>query len=133
MTELELTWDLREAPISIENFVSRHQEVSVLVTAVEGKKFSASLKRLNGNPWLNPPEIGDTFDGTIRMVTEYGYFVFLTPELEGLLLRESAKSEFAKGQAIYVRVALCDPDRERIMLEPATKDSSSDQDSIVAT
>jgi len=106
------------------------QEVSVVVLGIDGDKRRISLgyKQAQPNPWKAFAEnnsAGDVITGKIKNVTEFGLFVELTPELDGMVyisdiswdkLDEEELKKFAKGVEVTAKILSIDLEKERIML-----------------
>ncbi|NWG71461.1 MAG: 30S ribosomal protein S1 [Parvularculaceae bacterium] len=110
--------------------VSTSQEVDVMVLEVdEGKRrVSLGLKQCANNPWETFAEqhpIGSVIEGEIKNITEFGLFVGITDEMDGMVHLsdldwnkpgEEAIKDYAKGQRVKAKVLDVDPDKERIAL-----------------
>lgn len=63
-------------------------KVEVLVIGIDGDKISLSMKRLQPDPWLEAVEkfkIGDIVSGKVNRITEFGAFVKLDEDINGLI------------------------------------------------
>ncbi len=110
--------------------VSTSQEVDVMVLEVdEGKRrVSLGLKQCLNNPWESFAElhpIGSVIEGEIKNITEFGLFVGITDEMDGMVhlsdldwnrAGEEAIKDYSKGQTVQAKVLDVDPDKERIAL-----------------
>jgi small subunit ribosomal protein S1 len=110
--------------------VSNSQEVEVMVLEVDEHKrrVSLGLKQCLNNPWEAFAEqypIGSVIEGEIKNITEFGLFVGLTEEMDGMVHLsdldwnrpgEEVIKEYAKGQMVKAKVLDVDPDKERISL-----------------
>ncbi len=110
--------------------VSTSQEVDVMVLEVdEGKRrVSLGLKQCANNPWETFAEqhpIGSVIEGEIKNITEFGLFVGITDEMDGMVHLsdldwnkpgEEALKDYAKGQRVKAKVLDVDPEKERIAL-----------------
>ncbi len=110
--------------------VSTSQQVDVVVLEVdEGKRrISLGLKQTMSNPWdafLDTHPIGSVIEGEIKNITEFGLFVGLTEEIDGMVHLsdldwnkpgEEAIKDYAKGQKVRAKVLDVDVDKERISL-----------------
>jgi small subunit ribosomal protein S1 len=101
--------------------------VRVKVIGVEGEKLSLSIKQLQKDPWEEIAErypVGKRVKGTVTRLTEYGAFVKLEPEINGLVhLTEIAHEKVTDpaealtiGQKVDVQVINIEPDERRIGL-----------------
>ncbi len=110
--------------------VSTSQEVEVMVLEVDEAKrrISLGLKQCLSNPWENFAErhpVGSIVEGEIKNITEFGLFVGITEDMDGLVhlsdldwnrSGEDAIQDYEKGQVIKAKVHEVDPERERISL-----------------
>ena len=110
--------------------VSTSQEVEVMVLEVDATKrrISLGLKQCADNPWERFAEehpIGSMIEGEIKNITEFGLFVGLNEEMDGMVhlsdldwnrSGEEAIKDYQKGQVIQAKVLDVDPDKERISL-----------------
>ena len=100
----------------------------VLDVDLSKRRISLGLKQCAGNPWeeysaANPA--GTEIEGEIRNITEFGLFVGLTEEIDGLVhlsdiswneTGEEAVRNYKKGDEIETVILSIDPERERISL-----------------
>jgi small subunit ribosomal protein S1 len=104
-------------------------EIKVKVVGVDKDKERVSLSRkiLLPNPWLKLAEkyhIGSLVEGKIVSVLEFGAFVEIQKDLQGLvhiseigyLNTEDPKSAVKKGDPVLVKIMGIDPKRERVSL-----------------
>jgi small subunit ribosomal protein S1 len=110
--------------------VSTSQQVDVVVLEVDESKrrISLGLKQTMSNPWdafLDTHPIGSVIEGEIKNITEFGLFVGLTEEIDGMVHLsdldwnkpgEEAIKDYAKGQKVRAKVLDVDVDKERISL-----------------
>ncbi|MEX0644615.1 MAG: S1 RNA-binding domain-containing protein, partial [Parvularculaceae bacterium] len=110
--------------------VSTSQEVEVMVLEVDEQKrrISLGLKQCADNPWERFAEehpVGSVIEGEIKNITEFGLFVGLTAEMDGMVhlsdldwnrSGEEAIKEYKKGQVVKAKVLDVDPEKERISL-----------------
>jgi len=110
--------------------VSTSQEVDVMVLEVDESKrrISLGLKQCADNPWERFAEehpIGSVIEGEIKNITEFGLFVGLNEEMDGMVhlsdldwnrTGEEAIQDYQKGQTVQAKVLDVDPDKERISL-----------------
>ena len=77
--------------------VSTSQEVEVMVLDVDMSKrrISLGLKQCMANPWeASPSSAADRFEGEVRNITEFGLFVGLPGDIDGMV----HLSDFVMGQ-----------------------------------
>ena len=110
--------------------VSTSQQVDVMVLEVDENKrrISLGLKQTLSNPWESFAEqhpIGSVIEGEIKNITEFGLFVGLTEEMDGMVhlsdldwnkSGEEAIKEYKKGDIVKAKVLDVDPEKERISL-----------------
>ena len=124
----EMSWTKKN--VHPGKIVSTSQQVEVMVLDVDlGKRrISLGLKQCSGNPWeeysaANPA--GTEIEGEIRNITEFGLFVGLTEEIDGLVhlsdisweaTGEAALEGFNKGDMLKAKILDVDIDKERISL-----------------
>ncbi|MGG5809809.1 30S ribosomal protein S1 [Falsiroseomonas sp. CW058] len=124
----EMSWTKKN--VHPGKIVATSQEVDVVILDVDGPKrrISLGLKQAQGNPWevfaeANPP--GAVIEGEIRNITEFGLFIGLGPDLDGMvhmsdlswdLPGEQAMGSFRKGDTVKAKVLDVDVEKERISL-----------------
>ncbi len=110
--------------------VSTSQEVEVMVLEVDENKrrVSLGLKQCLDNPWDSFAEkhpIGSIIEGEIKNITEFGLFVGITEEMDGMVHLsdldwnrpgEEVMKEYKKGDVVKAKVLDVDPEKERISL-----------------
>ncbi len=110
--------------------VSTSQEVEVMVLEIDSAKrrVSLGLKQTMRNPWEvfaeTHPE-GTEVEGEVKNITEFGLFIGLDGEIDGMVhlsdiswdqRGEEAIQEFKKGDVVQAVVSEVDTDKERISL-----------------
>ncbi|HRC27345.1 MAG TPA: 30S ribosomal protein S1, partial [Alphaproteobacteria bacterium] len=124
----EMSWTKKN--IHPGKIVSSSQEVDVVVLDVDPDKrrVSLGLKQCQDNPWKKFAEThkaGDILEGEIRNVTEFGLFVAMPGEIDGMVhlsdvswedSGEEALKAFKKGETVKVKVLDIDSEKERIAL-----------------
>ncbi len=98
-------------------------EVTILSVDAQNKKISLGLKQLMDNPWgkiARDYPLGTEMEGDVASKNNFGVFVRLTPELEGLLyINEIPKDQFDQvniGEKIKVKIIKVDVDAMKIGL-----------------
>lgn len=122
----ELSWGRVAHPADI---LQRGQEVEVYVLDIdrEAGRIALSLKRLHPDPWETVTErykIGETVEGTITNVVDFGAFACIEQGLEGLIhVSELAEGHFlhprnvvSEGQKVVARVLSIDSRARRLGL-----------------
>jgi len=103
-------------------------EVMVLDCDEERRRISLGLKQCKANPWKEFAENhnrGDRVSGQIKSITDFGVFIGLSGNIDGLvhlsdiswdIPGEEAVRSYQKGQLLEAMVLSIDPERERISL-----------------
>ncbi|MDR2781027.1 MAG: 30S ribosomal protein S1 [Holosporaceae bacterium] len=123
----EVSWRKNMSPSKV---ASSGEDIEVVVLDVDlsKRRMGLGLKQLQVNPWddivKNFP-VGHIFESTISNVAEFGLFVKINNDVDGMVHAndiswEKAKSEdiarYKKGDSIKVKVLEIDPAKERISL-----------------
>ncbi len=120
----EIAWGHVSDP---HQYAKMGQKVEVEVIGIEGDKLSLSMKRLTPDPWAEIEDkypIGSMVTGTVNRFSQYGAFVQLKDDINGLIhLSEISDGkvedprEFLKeGQEVEAIVINIDRDEHRIGL-----------------
>jgi small subunit ribosomal protein S1 len=146
----EMSWVKKN--VHPNKIVNPGQEVEVMVLEVDSNKrrISLGLKQCLENPWNAFAEAhpaGDVLEGEIRNITEFGLFVGLPGDIDGMVhlsdlswdkAGDEAVKEYQKGQTVEVKVLDVDPEKERISLgikqlasDPMAKVSSLKKGDVV--
>jgi small subunit ribosomal protein S1 len=110
--------------------VSTSQEVEVIVLEVdeEKRRISLGLKQAQRNPWevfAEQHPVGSTVEGEVKNTTEFGLFIGLDGEVDGMvhmsdiawgLTGEQALARHHKGETVKAVVLEVDVEKERISL-----------------
>ena len=124
----ELSWTNKN--IHPSKVLQNGMDVNVVVLGIDQDKRRISLgyKQLQPNPWKQFAEthnIGDVITGPIKNTTEFGLFVALTPELDGMVhisdlswnkLDEEELKKFVRGQEVTAKILDINPEKERVTL-----------------
>lgn len=124
----EMSWTKKN--IHPGKIVSTSQEVEVMVLDVdpEKRRISLGLKQCLGNPWEEFSEkfpAGTIVEGEIKNITEFGLFIGLHGEIDGMVHLsdlawgvpgEEAVKEYARGAVVKAKVLDVDIEKERISL-----------------
>lgn len=120
----ELDWGHVDHPGDVLS-VGEKVEVYVLSVDRERERISLSRKRLLPDPWYTVTDnlqVGQTIDGTVTNVRDFGAFVDVGQGIEGLVhvsempLGRATLTELDAGASIQVRVLEIDHVRRRIAL-----------------
>ena len=124
----EMSWTKKN--VHPGKIVSTSQEVDVMVLEVDPQKrrISLGLKQCHDNPWdsfaADFPS-GQEIEGEIKNITEFGLFVGLAGDIDGMVHLsdlswehdgEEAVKQYEKGQMVKARILDVDVDKERISL-----------------
>jgi small subunit ribosomal protein S1 len=124
----EMSWVKKNmAPSKI---VTPGQEVDVQVLEVDSNKrrISLGLKQCMDNPWqafVTAHPQGSTIEGEIKSITEFGLFVGLDNEIDGMVhlsdlswdkQGDQAVADYKKGDIVKAKVLDIDVEKERISL-----------------
>ncbi|HLJ63371.1 MAG TPA: 30S ribosomal protein S1, partial [Stellaceae bacterium] len=124
----EMSWTKKN--VHPGKIVSTSQEVEVMVLDVDPQKrrISLGLKQCLANPWsafLEKNPVGTELEGEVKNITEFGLFVGLPGEIDGMVhlsdldwqrAGEEAINDHKKGEMVRVRVLDVDVEKERISL-----------------
>ncbi|MGQ0534120.1 MAG: 30S ribosomal protein S1 [Caulobacteraceae bacterium] len=124
----EMSWTKKNLHPS--KILSTSQEVDVQVLDVDGEKrrISLGIKQVQNNPWdafVHDHPVGAVIEGEIKNITEFGLFVGLSPELDGMVhlsdiawdaQGEEALTRYNKGDVVKAKVLDVDVEKERISL-----------------
>ena len=124
----EMSWTKKN--IHPGKIVSTSQQIDVMVLDVDmvKRRISLGLKQCTPNPWEDfqgKYNVGDEVEGEIRNITEFGLFVGLTEEIDGLVhlsdisweqSGDEAIEGFNKGDTVKAKILDVDLDKERISL-----------------
>jgi len=124
----EMSWTRRDINPSQVLSEGDVVDVAVIDVQIDKRRIALSLKEVSENPWqawLAANPAGSHVTGPIRSITEFGMFVRLTDELDGLVhigdlsWKESGDvviQNYKKGQDVECAVLGVDIDRQRISL-----------------
>jgi len=124
----EMSWTKKN--VHPGKIVSTSQEVEVMVLDVDPQKrrISLGLKQCMANPWESFVEkypAGTELEGEIRNITEFGLFVGLPGDIDGMVhmsdiswekAGDQAIQDYKKGDHVKVKVLDVDVEKERISL-----------------
>ena len=124
----EMSWTKKN--VHPGKIVSTSQEVDVMVLEIDGAKrrVSLGLKQCQRNPWEvfaeTHPE-GTEVEGEVKNITEFGLFIGLAGEIDGMVhlsdiswdeRGEEAIQNYRKGDMVQAVVSEVDVEKERISL-----------------
>ena len=125
----ELDWTNKN--IHPSKVVNLDEKIKVMVIEIDHDKrrISLGLKQTKANPWTefaNKYGLGDAVEGNIKSVTDFGIFVGLEGDIDGLIhLSDITEDEnpaeamenFKKGDKLSCIIFGIDAERERISLK----------------
>ncbi|MBF0584266.1 MAG: 30S ribosomal protein S1, partial [Magnetococcales bacterium] len=125
----ELAWTKKNLHPSKILEVGTEVDVMVLDVDADRRRISLGLKQCQENPWVAFAEkhpVGVTVTGEIKNITEFGLFIGLEGDIDGLVhlsdvswdnaAGEEILKEFQRGQEVEAIVLSLDPEKERISL-----------------
>ncbi len=148
----EMSWTKKN--VHPGKIVSTSQEVEIVVLDVDASKrrISLGLKQCLPNPWdefLKNHPVGSEIEGEIKNITEFGLFIGLAGEIDGMAHfsdldwerpGEEAINDYTKGENVKAKVLDIDPEKERISLgikqlteDPFTTGAATIRKGIIVT
>ncbi|WP_432474275.1 30S ribosomal protein S1 [Amphritea sp. HPY] len=124
----EMSWTNKN--IHPSKVVQVNDEIEVMVLEVDEKRrrISLGMKQCISSPWTTFAEqyaAGDKVTGSIKTITDFGIFVGLENELDGLVHmsdisweadNETALRQYKKGEEVEAVILSIDAEKERISL-----------------
>ena len=124
----EMSWTKKN--VHPGKIISTSQEVEVMVLEVDmdKRRISLGIKQCQDNPWAafaDSHKVDEELEGEIRNITEFGLFVGVADELDGMVhlsdiswedQTEDALKPFNKGDKVKVKILDIDPEKERVAL-----------------
>jgi len=124
----EMSWTKKN--VHPGKIVSTSQEVDVVVLDVDASKrrVSLGLKQAQNNPWeafLEAHPVGSTVEGEVKNATEFGLFIGLDNDIDGMVhlsdldwtvSGEEAIARYKKGDVVKAKVLDVGVEKERISL-----------------
>jgi small subunit ribosomal protein S1 len=124
----EMDWTNKN--VNPNKVVTLGDEVEVVILEIdeERRRISLGMKQCKPNPWEEfgtTANKGDIISGKIKSITDFGIFIGLEGNIDGLIhltdlswnkAGEDAVRDYQKGQEVEAMVLSIDPERERISL-----------------
>ena len=124
----EMSWTKKN--VHPGKIVSTSQEVDVMILEVDAEKrrISLGLKQVMDNPWDSfaaKYPVGTEIEGEVRNITEFGLFIGLEGDVDGMVhlsdiawdkAGEEAITDYHKGSVVRAKVLDVDIEKERISL-----------------
>lgn len=124
----EMSWTRKNVHPGKIVSTSQEVEVKVLEVDIDKRRISLGIKQCTPNPWAAYVEehpMGSIIEGKIKNITEFGLFIGLSDEIDGMIhlsdiswekSGEEAVKEYTKGQTIEAKIIDVDVEKERISL-----------------
>lgn len=124
----EMSWTKKN--IHPSKLVSTSQEIDVMILDVdeEKRRVSLGMKQCTDNPWTEfaaNHKTGEEIEGEVNNITEFGLFVSLDDEIDGMVhisdiswedQSEEQLQKFNRGDKIKTKILDIDPEKERVAL-----------------
>lgn len=124
----EMSWTKKN--VHPNKIVTPGQEVDVQVLDIdmEKRRISLGIKQTQDNPWAAfgaAHQVGQELEGEIRNITEFGLFVGMSGDIDGMVhlsdvswedQTEEALKAFKKGDMVKVKILDIDATKERVAL-----------------
>ena len=135
----EMSWTKKNVHPGKIVSTSETIEVEVLEVDEEKRRISLGIKQVQDNPWDSFGDrfpVGSTIKGEVRSVTEFGLFIGLDGDIDGMAhlsdlswdkSGEDALQDYKKGDEVEAKILEVDIDKERISLgiKQLTKDTGT--------
>lgn len=124
----EMSWTKKN--VHPNKIVTPGQDVDVQVLDIDmdKRRISLGIKQTQENPWVGFEDkfkVGQDLEGEIRNITEFGLFVAMTNDIDGMVhlsdiswedAGEDALKTFKKGDSVKVKILEIDTSKERVAL-----------------
>ncbi|MGG7643391.1 30S ribosomal protein S1 [Rhodovulum sp. YNF3179] len=138
----EMSWTKKN--VHPGKIVSTSQEVDVMVLEIDTAKrrVSLGLKQTMRNPWevfAETHPVGTEVEGEVKNITEFGLFIGLDNDIDGMvhlsdlswdMAGEQAIQEYKKGDVVKAVVTEVDTEKERISLSIKALEGDPFQDAV---
>ena len=138
----EMSWTKKN--VHPGKIVSTSQEVDVMVLEIDEQKrrVSLGLKQTMRNPWevfAETHPAGTQIEGEVKNITEFGLFVGLEGDIDGMVhlsdiswdqRGEDAIQNYRKGDTVQAAVQEVDVEKERISLSIKALESETSSDAV---
>lgn len=124
----EMSWTKKNVHPNALVSVSEEVKVQVLEIDEEKRRISLGMKQTMENPWTEfagKQKQGDELEGQVANVTEFGIFVGLGGDMDGMVhvsdiswedQSDDVLKQFTKGDTVKVKILEMEPEKERIAL-----------------
>ncbi len=138
----EMSWTKKN--VHPGKIVSTSQEVDVMVLEIDTAKrrVSLGLKQCMRNPWevfAEAHPVGSVIEGEVKNITEFGLFIGLENDIDGMVhlsdlsweqRGEDAIQNYRKGDIVKAAVTEVDIEKERISLSIKALDADTFSDAV---
>jgi len=134
----DLSWSTKQK--NPHNMYNKGDEVQAIVLNVDpsAEKFSLGIKQLATDPWkeiASTYKIGAKVDGEIVKITEFGIFLRVAEDVEGLIHNseidaDDVASKYSEGQKVEATLLNIDPNDRKLSL--SLKEISNEQRETLA-
>lgn len=132
----EMSWTKKNVHPSKILTAGQDVEVQVLDVDPIKRRISLGIKQCQDNPWAafaSKHSAGEELEGEVKNITEFGLFVGLPGDIDGMVhmsdldwnkAGEDAIKDYSKGQTVKFKILEVDADKERVSLgiKQLTKD-----------
>jgi len=124
----EMSWVKKNVAPSKIVVPGTEVEVQVLEVDSNKRRISLGLKQTQDNPWeafVRDHPVGSSIEGEIKSITEFGLFIGLGGEIDGMVHLsdlswskggDEAIKDYEKGQVVSAKVLDVDAEKERVSL-----------------
>lgn len=124
----EMSWTKKNVHPSKIVSTSQEVDVQVLDIDMEKRRISLGIKQTQANPWATFAKdfhVDQILEGEIRNITEFGLFVGMPGDIDGMVhlsdiswedSSEDALKAYKKGDLVKVKILDIDPEKERVAL-----------------
>jgi small subunit ribosomal protein S1 len=126
----DLSWTKHVKNISSELEVGQEVEVMVIESDSQDRNIRLGMKQLSEDPWHSFSKafhVGSTVDGVVSSVTDFGVFVKVQGDIDGLIKKQDlsedkdepyddALKRFSAGQTVKALVIELSPERQKLGL-----------------
>ncbi len=124
----EMSWTRRNLQPNKIVSVGQQVDVMILDLEIEKHRIGLGMKQCIENPWKKLQEkysVGDIAEGEIKNITEFGLFIGLSEEIDGMVHMsdlswdesgEESIKKYTKGDHVQVRILDIDAEKERVVL-----------------
>lgn len=124
----EISWSKKSTNPQEVMQTGQDVEVKIIEMNLEKRRIGLSLRQCLENPWhkfANDRKAGDTITGTIQNITDFGLFVNVAPDIDGLVHMndiswdepgEQALKAYKIGQEVSTKILDIHPVEEKVVL-----------------